>query len=187
MGIHRRVFALAVMLVSVVLLVGGPSTLQGREKAKPTGKEDLAAFPDIKDDDPRWVKLESGLWIAHIKEGKGACVKLGDQYVCAWAGFTLSEMRMFDASASGAILAFKKGASIEGWMQGLPLIKEGGYAILRVPPQLAYGENEIPSHGIKANETLYFKVKLVKVIPGKETPKETPEEPGNNTPEGSGE
>jgi FKBP-type peptidyl-prolyl cis-trans isomerase len=44
-------------------------------------------------------------------------------------------------------------------------MREGGEAILYLPPELAYGATS-PSAEIPANSTLIFRVELIKVIEG---------------------
>ncbi len=50
---------------------------------------------------------------------------------------------------------------IAGWQEGLPLIGEGGYITLYVPPSLAYGVTG--SGSIPPNANLIFQIELVAV------------------------
>ncbi|MFM8971074.1 MAG: FKBP-type peptidyl-prolyl cis-trans isomerase [Actinomycetota bacterium] len=49
---------------------------------------------------------------------------------------------------------------IPGWQQGIPGMREGGRRLLRIPPDLAYGQSGGP--GIPPNEPLIFVIDLVK-------------------------
>jgi FKBP-type peptidyl-prolyl cis-trans isomerase len=54
------------------------------------------------------------------------------------------------------------GSLIDGWRQGLPLIKKGGEIKLYIPPSLGYGsDNSNPS--IPPNSILIFDVTLIDV------------------------
>lgn len=53
------------------------------------------------------------------------------------------------------------GSLIEGWIQGIPGLREGGLRRLIVPPSLGYGEADTAS--IPGGSTLIFEVELVKI------------------------
>ncbi len=59
------------------------------------------------------------------------------------------------------------GGFIRGWVNGLPLIKQGGRMMLYVPPSLGYGSQARTDQNgvvlIPANSTLVFDVELVTV------------------------
>jgi len=54
---------------------------------------------------------------------------------------------------------------IQGWVEGLQLVGEGGRATIVIPSALAYGDQG--SGEIKPYSTLVFDVELVKIKPGK--------------------
>jgi FKBP-type peptidyl-prolyl cis-trans isomerase len=68
-----------------------------------------------------------------------------------------------DTFVEGTPIAFElnAGSLIEGWVQGIPGMQEGGFRRLIVPSALAYGDTERP--GIPAGADLIFDVELVKV------------------------
>ena len=51
---------------------------------------------------------------------------------------------------------------IEGWSEGLQLMKEGGKYELYVPSQMAYGEHGMYNAGIGPNSVLVFVIDLKK-------------------------
>ena len=71
---------------------------------------------------------------------------------------------MFDGNKGGQDFAVPviDGAVIQGWIEGLQLMKEGGEYTLYIPAKLAYGEQS-PSPKIPANSVLVFDIKVKKV------------------------
>ncbi len=108
-------------------------------------------------------KLASGLEIEVLKDGTGRAPKIGESVTVHYAGW-LTDGTLFDSSFStGAPATFQLGRVIQGWNEGLQLIKEGGQARLTIPGALAYGPAGNPQAGIAPNTTLIFYVELIKV------------------------
>ena len=108
-------------------------------------------------------KLPSGLEIEVLKEGTGRSPKIGDWVTVHYAGW-LTDGTLFDSSfGRGAPAPFQLGRVIQGWNEGLQLMKEGGQARLTIPGALAYGPGGNPQAGIAPNTTLIFYVELIKV------------------------
>ncbi|GAB4321213.1 MAG: FKBP-type peptidyl-prolyl cis-trans isomerase [Candidatus Sumerlaeia bacterium] len=117
---------------------------------------------------------DSGLQYKIIKQGEGASPKPDDIVKVNYRG-TLVDGTEFDSSYKrGEPAEFKLNRVIPGWTEGLQMLKEGGKAMLFVPPDLAYGENPRPGSGIGPNSALIFEVELLEVKPS-EAPK-----PGQN-------
>lgn len=107
-------------------------------------------------------KTESGLGYEVIKEGTGKQPKMGDAVTVHYAGW-LADGTLFDASYSRAEPAtFVLGQVIQGWNEGLQLMKEGGVYKLTIPPELGYGARGAPP-AIPPGATLVFHVELLKV------------------------
>lgn len=107
----------------------------------------------------------SSLDIIDTREGSGQAADVGN---CITVHYRLSladgtPIEGNDTFDGGSPIAFKlsPGSLIEGWVQGIPGLKEGGVRRLLVPAELAYGSSERP--GIPANSDLIFDVELVKV------------------------
>jgi peptidylprolyl isomerase len=101
--------------------------------------------------------------ITEIKVGKGDAAKKGDVLTMLYKG-TLKNGKIFDeTTAKEPPYAFKLGAKqvIDGWEQGLVGIKVGGKRKLKVPYQLAYGENGYAD--IPAKADLTFVVELIRL------------------------
>jgi FKBP-type peptidyl-prolyl cis-trans isomerase len=107
-------------------------------------------------------KTESGLQYRITKQGTGAAPKMGESVTVHYAGW-LTDGTVFDSSYSRAEPAsFALGRVIQGWNEGLQLMKEGGQAYFRIPADLAYGSRGAPPK-IGPDATLVFFIDLQKV------------------------
>lgn len=107
----------------------------------------------------------SGLQYKVIKEGTGAQPTLKDTVKVNYKG-SLIDGTVFDSSYDrGEPVTFPLGQVIEGWKEGLQLMKEGGKYEFVIPANIAYGTQAPASIG--PNSTLVFEVELIKVNPKK--------------------
>jgi len=84
------------------------------------------------------VTTSSGLQIEMLREGSGEIPNISDTVTVHYRG-TLIDGRVFDSSYDyGEPLTFPLDRVIPGWTEGLRMMREGGRAILYVPPELAY-------------------------------------------------
>lgn len=112
--------------------------------------------------DAREKKTASGIGITTLKEGAGANPKMTDTVKVNYRG-TLENGQEFDSSYKrGQPATFPLSRVIPCWTEGVQKIKAGGKAKLVCPPNLAYGNREIP--GIPANSTLIFEVELLDIV-----------------------
>jgi len=109
------------------------------------------------------VKTASGLQYWDIKVGAGDVAKDGSHVKVHYTGW-LTNGKKFDSSVGGAPFPFTigKGEVIKGWDEGVAGMKVGGKRQLRIPPQLAYGEQGYPG-AIPPNATLIFDIQLLAV------------------------
>jgi FKBP-type peptidyl-prolyl cis-trans isomerase len=110
-------------------------------------------------------KLES-LEVEDFREGTGREAAVGDcisvHYRLALAnGEEIEGNNTFDELGSPISFDLIPGGLIDGWIEGIPGMKEGGFRRLLVPADLAYGDTERP--GIPAGSDLIFDVELVKI------------------------
>jgi FKBP-type peptidyl-prolyl cis-trans isomerase FkpA len=106
-------------------------------------------------------KTASGIGITMLKEGTGANPKMTDTVKVHYRG-TLDNGQEFDSSYKrNQPATFPLTRVIPCWTEGVQKIKVGGKAKLVCPPNLAYGNQNIP--GIPPNSTLNFEVELLDI------------------------
>jgi FKBP-type peptidyl-prolyl cis-trans isomerase len=104
----------------------------------------------------------SGLQYKVITEGSGESPTAADEVTVHYKG-TLINGEEFDSSISrGQPVTFPLGNVIEGWTEGVQLMKPGAKYQFFIPSKLAYGER---GAGVKIgpNQTLIFEVELLEV------------------------
>ncbi len=108
---------------------------------------------------------ESGLQYKVNTEGTGAQVTKGDLATVEYEG-RLTNGEVFDSTALHGGQDFPvpviDGTVIQGWIEGLQLMKEGSDYTLYIPANLAYGDRAA-SEKIPANSVLVFDIKVKKV------------------------
>ena len=103
--------------------------------------------------------MPSGLVYEEITAGTGDSPALEQLVKVHYTG-TLSDGTVFDSSFSrGEPTEFKLGSVIQGWQEGLQLMKVGGKARLVIPAGLAYGDKQMNT--IPPNSELTFEVELL--------------------------
>ncbi len=104
---------------------------------------------------------ESGLQYMIVREGPGRHPTASNTVVAHYNGW-LTDGNQFDSSFDkGAGIDFPLRGVVPGWTEGIPLMKEGGAAILVIPAKLGYGASGRP--GIPGGATLVFYVELLAV------------------------
>ena len=106
----------------------------------------------------------SGLQYVVKKEGTGKQPTLNDVVSVKYTG-RLIDGTVFDSTDknnAGNPVTFPLSSVVQGWQEGLQLMKEGAEYNLILPAALGYGEQTVGS--IPANSALIFDVALVKVM-----------------------
>ncbi len=106
---------------------------------------------------------ESGLQYIVIREGTGPTPTAQDVVRVHYTG-TLIDGTEFDSSYRADEPAqFMVGGIIPGWQEALQKMKVGAKWRLFIPPDLAYGEQGVPSV-IEPNSLLIFEVELLGIV-----------------------
>ncbi len=107
---------------------------------------------------------ETGLQYETIIAGTGASPKSGDNVTIHYVG-TLSDGSEFDSSvARNEPLTFPIDEAVEGWREGIMLMKEGGKTKVMMPPVLAYGATGTSDGRIGPFEVVTLELQLIEVI-----------------------
>src|SRR5262245_49934941 len=105
--------------------------------------------------------------ITDLAAGSGAQAVSGNRVTVSYTGWlydtsqAAGKGKQFDASSS---FPFTIGAGqvIRGWDQGVAGMRVGGQRRLIIPPELAYGNQQV-SNKIPANATLVFDITLIAI------------------------
>jgi len=123
----------------------------------------LPVPPFAMPEDSKLKTTPSGLKYEVVEDGEGEAPKFGARVLVHYAGW-FTDGKLFDASYSrGEPMEMRLGMVIQGWNEGLQLMKPGATYRFVIPPQLAYGARGAPPK-IAPNTTLVFLVKLVRVL-----------------------
>lgn len=144
------------------LVPGGATTIWEMELVKIWKPLPVPGFSPSPED--KKITTESGLQYEILEQGKGKSPKMGQTVRVHYAGW-LEDGKLFDNSFErGLPSSFRLGSVVEGWNEGLQLMKEGGVFKFTIPGKLGYGERGQPRAGIPANATLIFHVELIEVV-----------------------
>jgi FKBP-type peptidyl-prolyl cis-trans isomerase FkpA len=104
--------------------------------------------------------LSSGLYYVIADSGTGNSPNTSSYITVNYKGYYTNDV-IFDQT-TGTTASFILGKVIEGWKQGIPLIKKGGKIKLLVPSALGYGTAGLGS--VPPNSVLIFDVELIDFI-----------------------
>lgn len=119
------------------------------------------AFLEANKDKEGVVVTESGLqYVLNESVAEGDSPTLTSNVLVHYHGTTI-DGEVFDSSVvRGEPIAFPLGGVIEGWQEGLQLMKVGEKFTFYIPNELAYGDFS-PSAAIPAGSALIFEVELL--------------------------
>lgn len=146
-------------------------------QAEAAEQTELAAY--MAQNYPDAVPTESGMYFISLKEGTGKQAEAGKIVKVHYEGMLLNGT-YFDTSVEEVAKAqglyderrapytpfeFNLGVGqvIQGWDEGIAMLKEGGKARLIIPSKLGYGANPRPGGIIQPYNTLIFDVEMLEV------------------------
>ncbi len=156
---------------SVVPAAEGPAVMKAFEdgmQAKETKRAesrvaDNKKWLDENGKKPGIISTASGLQYQVITKGAGKQAAMGKAVTVHYTG-TMLDGTVFDSSVeSGQPVDFSlnPGGLIQGWLEAIPMMKEGDKWKLFIPSDLAYGPQG--KQPIAPNSLLIFDVELIKV------------------------
>ena len=112
-------------------------TVRIMDRVKKDGEEYITNFLDCNEEA---IKTDTGLVYCEMTAGEGKQPTLKSTVEVHYHG-TLTDGTVFDSSVDrGQTISFPLSGVIQGWQQGLQMMKEGGKATLVIPGDLAYGD-----------------------------------------------
>ncbi|HTS44557.1 MAG TPA: FKBP-type peptidyl-prolyl cis-trans isomerase [Puia sp.] len=130
--------------------------------ASTTDQQSLSSFIDsahiVATKDPR------GFYYTVLAEGSGDTAKPCSQITVSYKGWGTNG-QLFDQQTNAVFTSL--GSLIDGWREGMPLIREGGQIMLYIPPSLGYGSKNLTDGSgnvvVPANSIIIFQITLINV------------------------
>ena len=122
-----------------------------------------ADIDKINADFPDTLQTASGIRYIIQKQGTGDKPASGRTVRVHYSGRLLSGMVFDDSSLRGSPIEFPVGTGrvIQGWDETILDMRPGEKRLVIIPPELAYGDNELGNGLIPANSFLIFEMELV--------------------------
>lgn len=109
------------------------------------------------------IVLPSGVLYKILQKGAGNTPANNSKVRCHYHGINTNN-DVFDSSVEkGKPAEFHINKLIKGWQQVMPLLNTGTKAKIVIPPEYAYGKEQI-SKQIGPNSTLIFEVELLDIL-----------------------
>ncbi|MDR0970222.1 MAG: FKBP-type peptidyl-prolyl cis-trans isomerase [Lentimicrobiaceae bacterium] len=118
----------------------------------------------VKDNNITVAPTESGLYMIHETEGTGKLPQSGNMVEVHYTLYNIDGEKLQSSRDSGKPFSFVIGRNqvIQGWDEGVAMMKEGGKATLLIPSAIAYGGTDRGTD-IPAYSPLVFEVELISV------------------------
>lgn len=107
--------------------------------------------------------LPSGLAYKPLKVGNGKLAQNGNRTTVHYTGYLESGKKFASTLDGKQSFQFTLGNAevIKGWEEGLATMTVGSRYLLRIPPDLGYGQAGAGAGAIPPNSTLYFDIQLL--------------------------
>lgn len=149
---HKLLF----LSLGLVLLVSCKKDLTPEEQLQ----KDLGLIRQyLADNNLTADSTSSGLHYIITKEGTGGNPPANSTVTVKYKGYLL-DGTVFDETTGSSTATFPLFNLIQGWQEGIPLLKKDGKGTFLVPSYLGYGSSPVGS--IPANSVLIFEIELVK-------------------------
>lgn len=129
----------------------------GTSPTPPTGLD--TEMPDPNDPNFQPVGTD-GLKVWDLFVGSGEPVQPGAEITVNYIGWVAATGVEFDSNVGDPPVQFDLDGLIQGWQQGIPGMRPGGFRYLYIPSELAYGASGSPP-SIPPNADLIFEINLV--------------------------
>ncbi|MDF9826525.1 FKBP-type peptidyl-prolyl cis-trans isomerase [Ereboglobus sp. PH5-5] len=147
-------------LLAALLILATPAALHAqREKLPPADLEYVEkTWPDAQ-------ITSTGMRTIVMQTGTGEKAERGDRVSVLYKGMLLNGTVFDQTRSADHPFTFRvgRGEVIEGWEEGIPMMRVGEKRLLIIPFELGYGTRGDPPK-IPRRSTLVFEVELVKVV-----------------------
>ena len=167
---NRQFAATAIvgLAAGIVCGCGASAPVNENPDPQPTAaaarKPDPIMEPGPKDADAptEFTTTESGLKYRVLRKGSGGAPTKSNHVVVNYKGW-LDDGTVFDQSYGRGPFDFSmRGGVIDGWLEGVKYVGEGGMIELEIPSALGYGDGGYPPV-IPPAATLHFQIELLDV------------------------
>lgn len=133
----------------------------GKGPPPPAPREQGPTDPDAPKE---FTATPTGLKYRVLRKGSGRKPQQGERVTTHYRGW-LDSGKPFDDSYKRGPFPFTVGPGgvIQGWVEGIQLVNEGGMIELEIPSELGYGTHGAGNGDIPPNATLHFIVELLKI------------------------
>jgi FKBP-type peptidyl-prolyl cis-trans isomerase FkpA len=155
---YDKNFSVSIMRIfsCITLLLGLTLLFACNKDHLKQDKEDIKQY--LSDNNLTATETASGLHYIITKEGSGANPTLQNTVTVRYKGYLL-DGTVFDQTQGSQTATFPLNGLIQGWQEGIPLLKKGGKGTFFIPSELGYGGQAQGS--IPAWSVLIFEIELV--------------------------
>ena len=149
----------------IIILFTCLSSCGDADTPKPEPTDRQATSSPAESNAARSVEIAPGLFASDIKVGTGKSAKKGSTVRVHATGRLKNGEVFWSSYTKGLPVDFplRDGAVIDGWVLGVPGMREGGHRKLTIPHRLAYGEQGRPGT-IPPRADLIFDIELIQLV-----------------------